>query len=127
METKLQQGEYQIGRYKVRYAEFSGLGWCENGPWMRMAVTNRRLLFLPDDPRDSIGLNMIERSHITQVWNVCLGRRDGVILALRDGKLVYLFIEWAQGGKLTNDIREMLTPPLQPSITPRGPGKPFIN
>ena len=127
MKTSLEQGEYQLGRYKVRYAKFSGLGWGNHGPWMRILVTNRRLIILPDDVRDSQATAIIARNEIGRVWNVCLGKRDGVILALTNGQLLYFFIDWSQGAKLVNDIREMLTPPLQPSITPRLPGKPYMN
>jgi hypothetical protein len=127
MNTSLQQGEYQLGRYKVRYAKFSRLGWDNNGPWMRILVTNRRLIILPDDARDSQATAIIPRSNVGRVWNVCLGKRDGVILALTNGQLLYFFIDWSQGAKLVTDIREMLTPPLQPAITPRVPGKPYIN
>lgn len=127
MDTSLQLGEYQLGRYKARYAKFSGLGWDNNGPWMRILVTNRRLIVLADDVRDSHVTTAITRSEIGRVWNVCLGKRDGVILALTNGQLLYFFVDWSQGAKLVSDIREMLTPPLQPSITPRVPGKPYIH
>jgi len=127
MNTSLQQGEYQLGRYKARYAKFFGPGWDNNGPWMRFIVTNRRLILFADDFRDSQTTAVISRNDIGRVWNVCLGKRDGVILALTNGQLLYFFIEWSQGAKLVTDIREMLTPPLQPKITPRVPGKPFIN
>lgn len=127
MNTSLQQGEYQLGRYKARYAKFSGLGWDNNGPWMRVLVTNRRVILLADDARDAHATSVIGRSDIARVWNVCLGKRDGVIMALTNGQLLYLFVDWSQGAKLVSDIHEMLTPPLQPSITPRIPGKRYIN
>jgi hypothetical protein len=127
MDTSLQQGEYQLGRYKVCYARFFGAGWDNNGPWMRLIVTNRRLILFADDVRNSQTPAVIARSDIGRVWNVCLGKRDGVILALTNGQLLYFFIEWSQGAKLVSDIREMLTPPLQPNITPRVPGKPYIH
>jgi hypothetical protein len=127
MNTSLQLGEYQLGRYKARYARFSRLGWDDNGPWMRVLVTNRRVILLADDVRDSHAATIIGRSEMVRVWNVCLGKRDGVILALTSGQLLYFFVDWSQGAKLVSDIREMLTPPLQPSITPRVPGKPYLN
>jgi len=127
MNTSLQQGEYQLGRYKARYAKFFGLGWDNNGPWMRVLVTNRRIILLADDVRDSQATAIISRKEIARIWSVCLGKRDGVILALSNGQLLYFFIDWSQGAKFVNDVREMLTPPLQPSITPRVPGKPYVN
>jgi hypothetical protein len=94
---------------------------------MRLIVTNRRLLLLPDNPRDPLSPLDMSETDIVRVWNVCLGRRDGIIMALASGRLLYLFVDWSQGSKLVTDIREMLTPPLNPRIAPRAPGKGYVN
>jgi hypothetical protein len=94
---------------------------------MRALVTNQRLVFMPDEPHDARAPQSptsIERTDIRLAWSVALGRRDGAIIALGNGQLVYLFIEWSQGAKLVRDIREMLTPPVQPRILPRLPHTP---
>jgi hypothetical protein len=127
IDTTLQQGEFQLGRYKVRYAHFTSLGWDGRGPWMRAIVTNWRVILIPDDASDPLLPCVIAGKSISRVWHVSLGRRDGVILALGSGQLIYLFIDWAQGRRLVRDIREMLTPPAQPRIVPRMTRKSYLN
>ncbi len=127
MKVPLQRGEYPLGRYKVRFARFTTHGWEERSAWMRALVTNQRVVFMPDDSQDAraaLSPTTIESHDIVRVWNVCLGKRDGAIVALSNGQLLYLFIEWSQGAKLVRDIHEMLTPPVQPRILPHLPQTP---
>ncbi|MGQ9890149.1 MAG: hypothetical protein ACUVSX_16920 [Aggregatilineales bacterium] len=127
MNDDLQQGEYRLGRYRVRFARFTSLGWDTQGPWMRAVVTNRRLVFTPEDAASPIAPLELTPSSIARIWNVCLGRRDGLIIALKTGQMLYLFIDWSQGAHLGRDLRELLTPPLQPRIAPRAPHKQLVN
>lgn len=129
MKLPLERGEYPLGRYKTRFAHFTLQGWEARGPWMRAIVTNQRLVFMPDDPTNpqaAASPAAMKHNDIVRAWNVCLGRRDGAIIALKSGKLLYLYIEWSQGSKLVRDISEMLTPPVQPRILPRFIDKPYI-
>ncbi|MBZ0293808.1 MAG: hypothetical protein K8L99_14675 [Anaerolineae bacterium] len=127
MSISLEQGEYQIGRYKVRLAHFTSLGWSASGPWMRATVTNRRIVLLPDEPQAMIAASEIPASSINRVWNACLSGRNGVIMALKDRQLLYLVVEWSQGPRLEKDVREMLVPPAQPRIDPRPFYKNWLN
>lgn len=127
MSEILQQGEYRLGRYRVRFARFTSLGWDTQGPWMRAIVTNRRLIFVPEDAASDVAPLEIAPGGIVRTWNVCLGRRDGLIIALKSGQMLYMFVDWGQGARLGRDMRELLTPPLQPRITPRTPHKQFVN
>jgi hypothetical protein len=127
MNETLHHDEYRLGRYRVRFARFTTLGWDAQGPWMRAVVTNRRVMFLPDEAgSDAAPLEMMPGA-IARVWNVGLGRRDGLIIALKTGEMLYLFIDWGQGPRLSRDLRELLTPPLQPRIAPRAPHKHFLS
>jgi hypothetical protein len=127
MNENLQQGEYRLGRYRVRFARFTSLGWDTQGPWMRAVVTNRRLVFTPEDAASQIAPLELPPGSIARIWNVCLGRRDGLIIALKTGQMLYLFIDWSQGARLGRDLRELLTSPLQPRIAPRAPHKQLVN
>lgn len=127
MSVALEQGEYQISRYKVRVAHFTSLGWSASGPWMRATVTNRRILLLPDDLQVPMEMMEIPASSIHRIWNACLSGRNGVIMSLKDRQLLYLVVEWSQGPRLEKDVREMLVPPAQPRITPRPFHKNWLN
>lgn len=127
MNTLLQQGEYPLGRYTVRYAYFTTLGWDARGPWMRALITNRRFILIPEEAQSHIEPCVIEGNSVTRAWNVSLGKRDGVIIGLKNGQLIYLFIDWGQGARLVKDVREMLTPAAQPRIVPRLPSKNYMN
>ncbi|NWG15062.1 MAG: hypothetical protein HXY41_00365 [Chloroflexi bacterium] len=117
--SSLEQGEYALGSYKVRYADWSNGEWFGVGPWLKVIVTNRRLLLFVDAGTQRDAARRIEPEQIKQVWNLCLGRRDGVMVKLKDGCRLYMLVDWSQGNKLVKDINEMLTPPLKPRIAPR--------
>ncbi len=111
-------GEYLLGSYKVQNASWINGEWFGAGQWLRALVTNRRLLIVPDAHRREI-LEVITPAEIRRVWNLCLGRRDGILVALHDGRRLYMLVDWSQGNRLARDINEMLTPPLKPHIAPR--------
>lgn len=111
-------GEYVLGSYKVQYASWMNGEWFGAGHWLRALVTNRRLLIAPETYRHDLTETIIPPD-IRRVWNLCLGRRDGVLVALNDGRHLYMLVDWSQGNKLVRDINEMLTPPLKPHIVPR--------
>ena len=125
-DEQLQAGEYSINRYTVRFARFTSRGWNTNGPWMRLVVTNRRLMFLPND-QHSANTYLIERPKLHRCWNAAMGRRNGIIIELHDGELIHMYVDWAQGDKLVKDIREMMSQPTKPRITPRQLDKPLVN
>ncbi len=127
MNLTLQHGEYPLGRYLVRYAHFTTLGWDGRGPWMRAIITNRRVILIPDEVQSEADPCVINGSSLARAWNVSLGKRDGVIISLNSGQLLYLFIDWGQGGRLVKDICEMLTPAVQPRIVPRLTHKDYMN
>ncbi|MBZ0309974.1 MAG: hypothetical protein K8I82_28180 [Anaerolineae bacterium] len=114
----LESGEYLLGHYKVQPANWSNGEWFGNGQWLRAMVTNRRLL-IASEPQRYDKPEAIAPTDILRVWNLCLGRRDGVMVVLRDGRRLYMLVDWSQGNKLVRDINEMIAPPLKPHIIPR--------
>lgn len=111
-------GEYELGGYKVQFAHWEGGEWCGAGYWQRAVVTNRRLWVFPD-ARHTDRAQKIGADDIARVWNICLGKRDGVLINLKDGGRFYMLVDWSQGSKLARDIREMIALPLHPRIAPR--------
>lgn len=116
MTTALEQGEYVIGRYRVRRASFTSLGWDSAGAWLDAVITNRRILLMGENEFEN---TVIPAQSIARIWNACLSGRSGVILAQKDRQLIYLVVEWSQGSRFERDVREMLVPVAQPRITPR--------
>ena len=111
MSYLLQSGEFSIGRYKIRFARFSKGSWRAQGDWMRLIVTNRRLILLPDQVNQENSFPMvIPASNIAQVWSMGLGKRDGGVLELNGGELLYFFVELSQSNHLMRDIRALLRP-----------------
>jgi len=111
-------GEYKLGGYKVQFAHWEGGEWCGAGYWQRAVVTNRRLLVFPD-ARHTDQAQKIASDDIVRVWNICLGKRDGVLVSLKDGLRFYMLVDWSQGSKLVRDIQEMIALPLHPRIAHR--------
>lgn len=124
----LQSGEYSVGRYKIRFARFSKGGWRAQGPWMRLIVTNRRLILLPDhvQQKDSFPM-MIAADHMAHVWSIGLGKRDGGVIELTSGDLLYFFVEWSQSARLMRDIRALLRPAKQSVVRAGAAPKRYIN
>ncbi len=124
----LQTGEFTVGRYKIRFARFSKGGWRAQGPWMRLLVTNRRLILLPDQLEQADGFPMaIPASNIVQVWSMGLGKRDGGVIELNGGDLLYFFVEMSQSTHMMRDIRTLLHPAAQP-VAKAGTGqKRYVN
>ncbi|MBI5666905.1 MAG: hypothetical protein HZC41_02775 [Chloroflexi bacterium] len=114
----LESGEYVLGSYKVQRVNWVNGEWFGAGQWLRALVTNRRLLIVSDNHRRDLAETIVPPD-IRRVWNLCLGRRDGILVALNDGRRLYMLVDWSQGNKLVRDINEMLTPPLKPRIAPR--------
>lgn len=112
-------GEFSFGRYQVQVVEWSEGEWQGRGYWLRALVTNRRLLVYPDFGGLLRPHENISSTEISRVWNVSLGGRDGIMVILKEGRVLHLLVDWGQGSKLARDIREMITPPLHPRILPR--------
>jgi hypothetical protein len=127
MSEKFEQGEYQLGCYMVQFARFTPRGWDGGGPWLRAIVTNLRLLVLSENSEPRYSPISITCADIVKIWNVNLGRRNGVILLLKKRRLLYFLVDWGQGSKLVQDVKEMLAPPVQPRIAPRLAEKPRVN
>jgi hypothetical protein len=115
----LETGEYLLGSYKVQHAHWMNGEWFGAGYWLRVLVTNRRLLLHAEASRHREDTETINPADITKVWNLCLGKRDGILVALQDGRRLYMLVDWSQGNRLVRDINDMLAPPLKPRIVPR--------
>lgn len=113
MSYLLQLGEFSVGRYKIRFAHFAQGSWHAQGRWMHLLVTNRRLLLLPENPQQKdIYPMVIPAANIVQVWSMGLGKRDGGVIELKGGELLYFFVEMSQSTHLTRDVRALLKPAL---------------
>jgi hypothetical protein len=119
--TILESGEYSLGNYRVQYAHWINGKWSGSGHWLNVLVTNRRLLLLTEMNGQMERREKIDPAEIVGVWNLCLGRRDAILVALQDGRQLYMLVDWSQGYKLARDINDMLAVPLKPHIRPRQP------
>jgi hypothetical protein len=115
----LENDEYRIGDYKVQYVRWFDDEWAGTGYWLSATITNQRLLVFPEFGGQERPTEVIPSTAIRRVWNVCLRGRDGVMVALKDGRRLYMLVDWSQGSKLVRDMQDMLTPPTKPRIRPR--------
>ena len=112
----LVKGERVLGDYHVRLARHSDEGWCGVGPRLSAIVTNERLLLTPQTFRPYPPAS-IPRRYVDGVWNVGLGRRDGVRVSLNLGYQLYMLVSWGHGNKFAIDLKEMVKP-KQARLTP---------
>lgn len=117
MDLPLDNGEYQIGSYKVQKVNWEDGDWHGTGYWLRAVVTNRRIALFPE--RHSEVLESIFPAEIVRAWNVCLRGRDGVMLRIEPNQRLYMLVDWSQGARLAKDIQTLMTPPARPRIHPR--------
>ncbi|MBZ0285841.1 MAG: hypothetical protein K8L97_34255 [Anaerolineae bacterium] len=115
----LESGEYQFGCYKVQHVEWIDGEWNGDGYWQQALVTNRRLIVFPEMTERAKTHESIKPSDIIKVWNACLRGRDGILMVLKNGRHLYMLVDWSQGSKLVKDINSMLQPIPLPRISPR--------
>lgn len=115
----LEAGEYQFGCYKVQHVEWMEGEWNGDGYWQRALVTNRRLIVFPEVTDSLKTHESIKPTDIIKVWNACLRGRDGILMVLKNGRHLYMLVDWSQGSKLVKDINSMLQPKPLPRISPR--------
>jgi hypothetical protein len=105
----LVKGESVLGDYHVRLARHGDEGWCGVGPRLSAVVTNERLLLMPQTFRPYPPAS-IPRRYVDGVWNVGLGRRDGVRVSLSLGYQLYMLVSWGHGNKFAGDLKLMVKP-----------------
>jgi hypothetical protein len=124
----LQSGEFSVGRYKIRFARFSKGSWRTQGNWMRLLVTNRRLILLPENVQQKDSFPMaIAAANIVQVWSMGLGKRDGGVIELKGGELLYFFVDLAQSTHLMQDVRALLQPAVSAAASTGARQKRYVN
>lgn len=104
-------GENQLGEYQVAIARYNQSGWTPTVPPLNATVTNFRLILQPQTRRPYNPAS-IPSTYITRVCDVMLGHRSGVLIDLKTGHQLYLFISWSNGTKLSETLHTMLTSPV---------------
>lgn len=114
----LEQGEYPIERYRVKVTELIDSGWAVKIPWWRAFITNRRLILIPEATK-KCSPTSIPLNDIVHVWNVGLGRLDGVVFSLTNGERLHMIVDWNQGRRFMRDTLRVLE-------APPGAGKSYL-
>lgn len=104
-------GENPLGEYQVAIARYTQSGWTPTVPPLNATVTNFRLILQPQTRRPYEPAS-IPSTYITKVCDVTLGHRSGLMVVLKTGHQLYLFISWSNGGKLSDALHTMLTSPV---------------
>lgn len=107
----LLEGEHYLGEYQIAIARYTASGWTATVPPLHAAVTNYRLILQPQTRRPYEPAS-IPSTYITKVCDVSLGPRQGLLVGLKTGFDLYLFISWSSGEKLSTALRAMLTSPV---------------
>jgi hypothetical protein len=106
------QGEKRLGLYQVQIARPLSNGWAAAVPPLNAMVTNYRLILQPQT-RKPYEPASIPNTYITKVTDVALGHRNGVLVALKTGHQLNMYIALDQIKKFSKDMRQMLTPPVR--------------
>lgn len=112
------EGEKRLGLYNVQIARPLSSGWAAAVPPLHAMVTNYRLILQPQTLKPYEPAS-IPNTYIVKVSDVTLGHRDGVLVALKTGHQLNLYIALDQVKKFHKDLRQMLTPPVRGHFTPQ--------
>jgi hypothetical protein len=113
------RGEHELGSYQLQIARHTSSGWAATVPPLYAIVTNCRLIIWPQT-RKPYPPASIPRNYITSVDEVELGHRKGILLAIKTGHCWYMMASSSDVQRLTDNMRQMLTPPLRGRVyTPR--------
>ncbi len=106
------EGEKRLGLYQVQIARPLSTGWAAAVPPLNAMVTNYRLILQPQT-RKPYEPASIPNTYITKVSDVNLGPRNGILVALKTGHQLNMYIALDQIKKFSKDIKQMLTPPVR--------------
>lgn len=106
------EGERQLGRYSVTIARHNASGWSPTIPTLNALVTNRRL-FLRPEVRKKYPPASIPAAYITKVSEVTLGDRNGLVIGLKTGHQIYIFISKQYSLRFIDDINAMQALPTR--------------
>ena len=110
------QGEKRLGLYQVQIARPLSTGWAAAVPPLNAMVTNYRLILQPQT-RKPYEPASIPSTYITKVSDVNLGHRNGVLVGLKTGHQLNMYIALDQIKKFNKDLRQMITPPVRGHFT----------
>jgi hypothetical protein len=103
------KGERQLGDYQVQIARLTSSGWVPTIPPLRAVVTNYRLILQPQTRKPYTPAS-IPGSYITKVCDIALGHHKGVLVALKTGHNLNMFVSWSKGYPLTQAVKDLLVP-----------------
>jgi hypothetical protein len=112
------QGEKRLGLYQVQIARPLSTGWAAAVPPLHAMVTNFRLILQPQT-RKPYEPASIPSTYIVKVSDVMLGHRDGVLVALKTGHQLNMYVGLDQIKKFGKDLKQMLTPPVRGHFSPQ--------
>lgn len=114
---QLMPGERQLGQYQVNIARSTATGWVATVPPLNATVTNARLILKPQTLKPYPPAS-IPNNYIVKVCPIELGRRSGVLVSLRIGYELNMFVGWSQSERFLSDMSRMLTPSLRARFVP---------
>lgn len=102
-------GERELGQYQVQIAHLTGTGWAAAIPPLYATVTNQRLLLIPQTLKPYPPAS-IPGHYIAAIRQVRLNRQSGVLIRLKPGYEINLFVGWSQAIAFFYDVQTMLSP-----------------
>jgi len=119
-DIELLQGEHRFGQYQLQIARLTGTGWVATVPPLTGTVTNCRLILKPQTRKPHPPASL-PATYITKVSSVNLGQRSGVLIALKVGYQLNVFVGWGQVERFTADLTKMVTPSVRTRFMPNLP------
>jgi hypothetical protein len=108
--VELQRGEKQLGQYQVQIARSSKSGWVASIPPLAATVTNLRLILVPQTRKPHPPAS-IPGLYIVKIHSLVLSQRPAVLIRLRMGYDLNLFVGWGQSDDFARHLRALLIPP----------------
>lgn len=104
------EGERKLGFYQIEIARKTDSGWSPTIPALYALVSNYRLILSPQSRKHHDPAS-IPGNYITQIETVDMGRKRGIVLDLKTGDRINMFVFGRDGNEhFLEDVRAMKSP-----------------
>lgn len=114
----LEEGEVLIGDYNVEIARWRDGNWTPTIPPLYVVLTDHRMILQPH-ARKRLDPAIIPARYIKEVRELDTDNRHGIMLHLKTGHQISMFVSGDPNRGMLRGLRAMMTPPSPVRFEPQ--------